>query len=446
MKTTPGRSAPQRRPLRSRRVGAGVRRGAWVVIDQGVSSLTNFAATVLVARSVDPDEFGSFGAGFVVYLLVVGVARGLVAQPLTIRASALDDRCEQRAEAARAMGAALLVGGVSAIGVMACGWGVGGATGAVLVVMGLCMPGLVAQDTWRFVFFTLGTPQQAVANDLVWLVVQLALMGAALLMSTTSVVLLAAAWSGSAVIAALYGMRQSALVPEVGQAVAYVTRHLELGGRLGMEFLFQNGSTLVTTLVLGLVVGTAGLGSLRGASTLFGPFYVLITGLQAAAVPEGSRLLARGSPQLMRLLRTMSAGLAGAAVFWGLVLMGLPDGWGAAALGETWPAARQLVPATMVIMVGHGLASGGLTGLRVAGDVRSSLRVRVLAGVVAFATGAAGGLVVGVEGGAWGLAVGPCLTAVAAWYLLSASPRASAALRQCRAAGRHPRQSARRYT
>jgi O-antigen/teichoic acid export membrane protein len=417
----------------------------WVVVDQGVSSLTNFAATVLVARSVDPREFGSFGAGFVVYLLVVGVARGLVAQPLTIRASALPDRFEQRAEAARAMGAAVLVGAVAALGVMACGWGVGGATGGVLVVMGLCMPGLVAQDTWRFVFFTLATPKQAAANDLVWLIVQLVLMGGALLVGPTSVVLLAATWSGSAVIAALYGIRQSGLVPEVGKAVAYITRHVDLGGRLAAEFVFQNGSTLVTTLVLGLVVGTAGLGSLRGAQTLYGPFYVLITGLQAAAVPEGSRLLARRSSRLLPLLRTMSAGLAGAAVLWGLVLVSVPDGWGAAALGETWPAALQLVPATMVIMAGHGLASGGLTGLRVVGDVRSSLRVRVLAGVVAFATGVGGGLVAGIEGGAWGLAVGPVLTAVTAWYLLSTSPRAAAALARCAAApARHSRQPARR--
>jgi hypothetical protein len=390
---------------------------------------------VFVARSVGPDELGSFGVGFVVYLLVVGVARGLVAQPLIIRAGARRDRSEQRAEAAQAMGAALLVGGVAAIGVMACGWGVGGATGAVLVVIGLCLPGLVAQDTWRFVFLTLATPRQAVADDLAWLVVEVVLMGGALLIWPTSVVLLAATWGGAGVIAALYGLRQSGIVPDLGHSVTYVVRHLDVGGRLAVEHLFQNGSLLLATLVLGLVTGPAGLGALVGAQALFGPFLVLITGLQAAVVPERSRLLAPGSARVMPLLRTTSGGLAVAAVCWGLVLVGMPDGWGSAVLGETGPAALWLVPATMVVVAGHGMASGALTGLRIVGDVRSGLRARVLAGSVAFAAGVIGGLVAGIKGGAWGLALGPWITAIVAWQLLAASPRAAALRRSRRGRG-----------
>jgi O-antigen/teichoic acid export membrane protein len=403
---------------------AEVRRGLWVVADQGTSSLTNFAATVFVARSLDVAAFGAFGVGFVVYLLVLGVERGLVAQPLTIRTSA---KHEQRQDAAQAAGAALALGIVGGLGVVACGLAVRGETGIVLLTLGMFLPGLLLQDAWRFIFFTIAEPWHAAANDLMWLGAQGVLMGGMVMVGQASAATFTAAWAGAALLAGLYGIRQSGLRPDLGGAGDFVARHLDLGGRLTAEFLFQTGSTLLTTLVLGLIVGTAGLGSIRGVQTLFGPFYVLITGLMAAAVPEGSRLLARRSASLARLLRAMSAGLAASAVCWGFALLVVPDRWGAAALGDTWPLARQLVPGMLVIMAAYGGASGALTGLRVLGQVRSSLRLRVMAGTASFAAGVAGGMLGGVRGGFWGLAIGPCLTCAGAWVMLRRVPVAAGA-------------------
>ena len=401
-------------PIRTLR-SAGARRGMWVVVDQGASSLSNFTATVLVARSVDAPAFGAFGVAFVVYLLALGVGRGLVAQPLAIRVSALHG---QREQAASATGAALAIGAVFGLGVAGCGLAFSGGTGAVLVALALFLPGLLLQDAWRFVFFTMADPRRAAKNELVWLLVQTGLMGGIVLAGRASAVVLTAAWGAAAMLAALYGVRQSGLRPEIRRGGAFIRHHLDLGGRMTAEFLFQSGSTLLTMLVLGLVVGTAGLGSIRGSQTLFGPFYVLIAGLMAAAVPEGSRLLVRRPESLAPALRAMSAGLTIAALCWGLVLLALPDRWGQAALGDTWPAARDLIPSMLVIMAAYGAASGALAGLRVLGAVSSSLRVWIAAGSASLIVGVIGGMLGGVRGGMWGLTVGPCLTCVGSWTML----------------------------
>jgi O-antigen/teichoic acid export membrane protein len=390
----------------------------WVVVDQGASSLTNFTATVLVARSVDAQAFGAFGLAFVVYLLALGVERGLVAQPLAIRVSALPS---QRDEAACAAGAALSIGAAFGLGIAASGLALGGRTGAVLVALAVFLPGLLLQDAWRFVFFTTAEPCLAAKNDLVWLMAQTGLMGGIILTRQASAAALTTAWGGAALLAAIYGVRQSGLRPEIRRGGAFILHHLDLGVRFAAEFLFQSGSTLLTMLVIGLVVGTAGLGAIRGSQTLFGPFYVLMAGLMAAAVPEGSRLLARRPESLAPALRAMSAGLMSVAVCWGLALLALPGRWGEAALGDTWPTARELIPGMLVIMAAYGAASGGLVGLRVLGAAGSSLRVWIVAGSASSTVGVLGGVLGGVRGGVWGLTVGPCLTCLGAWAMLRRS-------------------------
>ena len=63
------------------------RRASWSFGDQALSSLTNFALAVVVARAVTAEEFGAFGLAFSAYLLVLGLVRAVTAEPLLVRAS-----------------------------------------------------------------------------------------------------------------------------------------------------------------------------------------------------------------------------------------------------------------------------------------------------------------------------------------------------------------------
>ena len=50
--------------------GQGARQGYLAAIDQSVISLSNFAATIILARNVDPTQLGVYGVGFVTLRLV----------------------------------------------------------------------------------------------------------------------------------------------------------------------------------------------------------------------------------------------------------------------------------------------------------------------------------------------------------------------------------------
>jgi O-antigen/teichoic acid export membrane protein len=84
-------------------------RAVWGVADQAFSSLTNFALSAIVARSVTPDAFGEFALVFATYLLALGISRSVNTLPLLVRFSGVEDP-SWRTAAASATGTALITG------------------------------------------------------------------------------------------------------------------------------------------------------------------------------------------------------------------------------------------------------------------------------------------------------------------------------------------------
>lgn len=387
-----------------------------MIVDQGVSSLTNFAATIVVARSVSEQLFGAFSVAVLVYIVLVNLTRALVSQPLAIRVSAAADQLDDVAAAA---GAAVVCGGLAGTMVVIVGVGMGGTVGAALAVAGVLFPALTLQDTSRFCHFTMGRPALAVVNDLVWAGCQAVFIVAVLHLSDGSVGLLTAAWAGGAVVASIVGMRQAGVIPALGEGLRFVRRHLSLGGRLAVETVVTNGSSQVTMLAVGATLGATGVGAIRGGSTLFGPFTVAFLGLMAAGIAEGSRLLARSPDRLVPVLAIVSGLLFGMSVCWGTVLVLMPPEWGTALLGDTWPAAKDLIVPFAVSTAGAGLASGGFLGLRIVAAVSTTLRLRVITGAATIVAGVGGAAGWGARGAVAGLAVGTWANALGAWWSLA---------------------------
>ena len=137
---------PSPQPLR-RLIDIAARVG-WGFADQAISSLSNFLLGFFVARNVDTATFGAFSVAYMTYVVVLGIARGAVAQPLIVRYSnaSLDD---WRAGSARAAGFAMGIGLVVGAVCVVAGLALGGLVGPGLVVIGIGLPGLLVQDTWR---------------------------------------------------------------------------------------------------------------------------------------------------------------------------------------------------------------------------------------------------------------------------------------------------------
>ena len=154
-----------------------LRRLGWGVADQGIASLSNFALGLFVARSFGASSFGAFALAFVTYTVVMNAARGLATDPLLVRFSGAESGPWRRAVSC------------SYRNLPPVGRGrrdpercrrtpVARSLGPVFVALGIALPGLAVQDSWRFAFFAAHRGASAFINDLFWTVLLvLALVG-----------------------------------------------------------------------------------------------------------------------------------------------------------------------------------------------------------------------------------------------------------------------------
>ena len=70
--------------------GQGAREGYLAAIDQGLISLANFFATVILARNVSPTALGVYGVGFTALRLVRAIQEGLTIQPMNTFGPTMD--------------------------------------------------------------------------------------------------------------------------------------------------------------------------------------------------------------------------------------------------------------------------------------------------------------------------------------------------------------------
>ena len=421
-----------RTPLRNR-IGRLAARAGWGVADQALSSLTNFAVGIYVARALGTSGLGAFSLAFATYLLALNASRGLATDPLVVRYSGAEPASWRRAVAS-STGVATAVGAGAGAASVAAGMLLSGSTGAAFVALGVMLPGLLLQDSWRYAFFSAGRGGQAFANDFVWALALFPLLGAVAAGGHLGVQWFVLAWGGSASIAAVAGGVQARLVPRLSEVAGWLHQHRELGPRYLGENLSYSAASTLRMYGLSAVAGLAAVGALRAAELLLGPLNVVIMGIGQMGVPEGSRIVRR-SPQLLwpfcLVLGTLQAATA---VVWGLALLLLPEGVGVRLLGPSWqPASELLVPVTLAVAM-TGFWVGAWTGLRALGVARRSLRAQAFGSAAYLAGALAGAWLASAAGAAWGGAAGTAVATVVWWWQLhrglrefsSAAPAAEA--------------------
>src|SRR5215813_6049356 len=158
-----------------------IRRLSWGVADQAMSSLTNFAVGIYVVHTLGAVQFGAFSLAYVSYGFALNASRGLATDPLMVRFSGTDLPTWRRAVAS-CTGTATAVGLATGICAVAAAAVLSGTVRAAFLALGLTLPGLLLQDSWRYSFFALGRGSRAFLNDTVWAV---ALLPALLILRRT---------------------------------------------------------------------------------------------------------------------------------------------------------------------------------------------------------------------------------------------------------------------
>jgi O-antigen/teichoic acid export membrane protein len=409
--------------LRATALSRGARTAAvrlsWGLGDQAVSSLTNFVVGLYVARSLGIADFGIFSLAWVTYGVALNVSRGLATDPLVVRFSG-EPTARWRAAVSAASGTALLVG-LSAGAVTAlAGLAIGGTVGIAFVGLGLVLPALLLQDSWRFAFFAAGQGRRAFVNDLVWAAALVPAMSIAT--HHASVFAFIIAWGLSGAAAAAYGCVQARLLPRPDRSMSWLRQQRDLGPRYLVENVSISGATLLRAYGLGAIAGLADVGAVRGAELLMGPFLTVLMGFSLVAVPEAARVLRRSPRRLPMFCLFLAALQAAGALAWGMGVLGLlPEEAGHFLLGSAWPAASALVlPATIAVM-NASFHTGAAAGLRALGASRRSMRAQLVNSAAYVVGGVVGAAVAGAAGSSWGVAGATLIGAVVWWWQLRAA-------------------------
>ncbi len=401
------------------------RRMGWGVADQAVSSLTNFAVSIYVVRTLGAVQFGAFSLAYVTYGFALNASRGLGTDPLMVRFSGADPRTWRRAVAGCTGTAAIAGLAIGACVILAASVFHGPAAAAFLA-LGLTLPGLLLQDSWRYSFFALGRGSQAFLNDVVWAVTLLPALALLRRTGHADVFWFVFAWGATASVGAALGPWQARVVPNLAGAWRWASRHRDLGPRYMAEGLSNSVSSQLTTYGIGLILGLAVLGYVQASKTLMGPAGILFLGMSLISLPEAARVLRRSPRHLPLLCVLVAGGLAAVVLAWGVVLMvAIPRGLGAWLLGPVWRPAYPLLPPQILYYLGLAFAFGMGTGLHALGAARRSLRAVVISSVMALVCSLLGAVSDGAFGAVTGMAVAQWMVAPVFWWELRAAMRES---------------------
>jgi O-antigen/teichoic acid export membrane protein len=388
----------------------------WGVADQAMSTLTNFLLSIFVARTLGAAQFGAFSLAYVTYGFAINASRGLSIEPLLVRFSGTHLPIWRRATSL-STGTALLVGLVTGAAALAAGAVVGGTTGRAFIALGLTLPGLLLQDSWRYSFFALGLGRQAFINDAIWAAVQIPLLAALKFSGHANVFWFVLAWGLAAAVGAAAGPLQARVVPNLAGATEWLSRHRDLGPRYLAENTGGNAADTMRSYIVSFILGVVAVGYIQAANVLMGPFKIVFFGMNLILVPEAVRLLRRSPGRLPVFCAAVSAGLALLAAAWGAALLvALPRGLGDLVLGSLWRPAYPLVLPTALYITSMCASTGPLLGLHALGAARRSLRAVLLTSVIVLLSALAGALTKGTLGTMWYVAGASWSGTLVAWW------------------------------
>lgn len=390
-----------------------VTKAAWNLADQALSSGTNFALTILVARSVSPDEFGAFAVAISIYLVCLTLGRSSISETVTLSLGRSGELLQGLAAAglSATLWLAVVVGALIA-GAAA----VLHATslGTILLVLALAVPGLLVQDYKRIVFFASGRPERAFVSDGLWALLQL---GGVVIAGANG-------WGAPAVLLGIWGasaLLSAALWPAATRGwwrhngLRWLRRNRGVVAPLAGEgLLFQFGNQAAVFL-LGAIAGLAQAGGYRAAQSLFGPVTVLVLGLRTAVLPALMRASRRSTDRALRGAAHVALAAGLFALVWGLALLALPDAAGRQILGPTWATAGALLWLVTIDRTVNGVGWGASLSLRILMRVKLTFLFRLFSSATAVTVSVVGASLAGAWGVAVGTAIAAPMLAVVAW-------------------------------
>lgn len=239
-----------------------------------MSSTSNFALGVLIARAGGANALGAFGIAFLVWLAVVGVNRALVSEPMTVVGGSTDTEIDPSKGCLASLVLGLAVG--AALAAAAGGLLLAGFTPAVaLLALAPWIPSLLVQDYCRSMSFRMQRADHALISDVLSAVALGAAMSGLLMFDVTNVSAFLASWGTGATVGALGAIVLSGLRLR-WRGGAQCLRDLWPHSRWFLaEFASAFTAVQGYLFLLPVLLSTAEFGQYRAGASLIGPVIVI---------------------------------------------------------------------------------------------------------------------------------------------------------------------------
>ena len=333
-----------------------------------MSSVTNVLVVFAAARGGDRFAFGAFSLVFGLGILGLGLRTATLGDVVLVDSSGVRDTAQLAAGASAYLGLAVgLAGGGLAVTL---------GLGPVFACACLGWPLVFLQDSMRSYAFASRRPQQALALDGTWLLVQLL----ALTVGGKGATWAFTGWLGGAAIAAGTGMRTLPPMLRGSSVKKFLISRRHLLAPYALQFSVTTGTTQLLSFLIAGVGQVRDVGALRGAQTIMGPFNILIS---ADRIDLVTRLRAGSdTARLSRRLLGSAILLTGSAALIVIACGAAPTSLGRKFLGASWPAASEILPAVALQFWLIGLAQSFQVRLTAALRPNESLRVKAIASTV----------------------------------------------------------------
>ncbi len=268
--------------------------GYLAAFDQGAISLTNFAASIILARAISPTEFGMYGVGFLLLLLIRAVQEGFTVQPLNAIGPTLEGDAYRRYASSTAV-LQLMLSVLTALGALGLGWvltatgnDVAGPTVSAMAFVGSTWQ---VQEFLRRGLYARGRVGAALLNTGLASLVRLAVLG------------LMACGGGLSARAGLdaiaYGSLAAGVVGVIQIRESWTRAGLDVRGVLRTNWSFGrwvSGGSIANWAALEIypilsagMISFAAAGAFRALQNLVAPIHVLLRTIDTFLTPRAAR-------------------------------------------------------------------------------------------------------------------------------------------------------------
>lgn len=385
-------------------------RPVWLSLSLAASSLGNVIPVLGAASSGNASLVGALGILTASYVIALCVARGLVCEPLLLKAAELPGR-----EAAAA-GATVLVGVLAATLLSAAAALIIGGEWAAVGLLGAALPFLLLQDVLRYIAIARRKPYHAAVSDWIWVGVTAIGTWMAVRHNWLTPAVLLGAWVSGGVSGLIYLLSVLGVLPSSYGAWVLLRHDRALRLHLAGDALLTTGSLQISLLIAAAVAGLAGVGLVRLLQTMFGPVTLLFSVLYVEFVAR-HRLDERGLSPLGAAVR-MACILTLVTTALAVGVATLPESV-SRRLGDVFNASTVLLVPFTIGQITAGLGTAAVTGLRLADRAGIATAIRGGWAAALLAGTFAGGSMFGTRGYVWAWALVHLATAVAWWHQLS---------------------------